>query len=77
MISVIIFVLLIFALGVVSTLIVLSLPNLHNATVYGFNMTQDLQNEERILELCMIDIQLDPCYEIYGGINTDFGEPRK
>ena len=46
------------------------------ATVYGFEMTEDLIEEERMLTLCIEwKIENNACGQIYGGIDGSNGEP--
>ena len=43
---------------------------------YHFNMTQDLENEKRVLDICIATtIKLDFCDTRYGG--KDYGEAIK
>lgn len=44
---------------------------------YGFNMTEELEKEAIILDLCINwQIENDICGMIYGNINNDNGEPQ-
>ena len=44
----------------------------------GYNLTEEDIKEERLLQTCIqLQITSPGCSEIWGGINTDNGEPQK
>ena len=56
----------------IGLVIVLSLMSgLYFGSAYGFNMTEDLEKESRLLAACMtFNLELPACNEIYGGIEN-------
>jgi hypothetical protein len=47
------------------------------AVVYGFEMTKELREETRILDLCMnLDAEIANCWDLIGSIDKTYGEPQ-
>jgi hypothetical protein len=63
----------------VSVIVVMSwaLP-LVNAEQYKFNMTKELEDEERVLQICIeTTIKLEFCDSRYGALDKPYGEAIK
>lgn len=46
--------------------------------VFGYNLTKHDIEEGRILAICMeLDAYIPSCWDLYGGIDTQYGEPLK